>query len=87
MFSCMDGSSDPEFVTSITPDVMRCLDNSGFFEKLDDLLCPKEGSKLPESCSGDYKLSESILRASGFEVSDFADVFDVLRTIGRILRL
>jgi len=78
----MDASPDPEFIASITPDVMRCLDNSGFFEKLDDLLCPKDGSEIPESCSGGYKLSESILRASRFEVSDFADVFDVLQAKG-----
>ncbi len=78
----MEECPDPEFVASITPDVMRCLDNSGFFEKLDDLLCPKEGSRIPDSCSGDYKLSESILRASGFEVSDLADIFDVLQAKG-----
>jgi Protein of unknown function (DUF2695) len=78
----MEKCPDPEFVASITYDVMRCLDNSSFFEKLDDLLCPKDGSQNQESCSGDYKLSESILRASGFEVADFADIFDVLQAKG-----
>jgi Protein of unknown function (DUF2695) len=82
MFSRMEERPDPEFVASITPDVMRCLDNSSFFQKLDDLLCPKDGSQIQPSCSGDYKLSESILRASGFEESDFGDVFDVLRAKG-----
>jgi len=78
----MEELPDSEFVASITLDVMRCLDHSGFFEKLDDLLCPKDDSHIPESCSGDCKLSESILRVSGFEESDFADVFDVLRAKG-----
>ena len=73
---------DPKFVASITSDVMRCLDNSCFFEQLDDLMCPKDSSNIPKGCSGDYKLSESILRASGFEVSDFADIFDVLQAKG-----
>jgi hypothetical protein len=81
MFTCMTGPDD-DLIASITPDVMRCLDQSNFFEKLDDVLCPEDDSHPRESCSGDYRLSESILRASGFEVSDFADIFDVLRANG-----
>jgi hypothetical protein len=78
----MGADPDPDLIASITPDVMRCLDDSGFFEKLDDVLCPKDESRSAESCSGDYELSESILRASGFEKSDFEDIFGVLRAKG-----
>jgi len=78
----MGADPDPDLIASITPDVMRCLDDSGFFEKLDDVLCPKDEYRSAESCSGDYELSESILRASGFEKSDFEDIFGVLRAKG-----
>jgi hypothetical protein len=78
----MEASPDPDLIASITPDVMRCLDDCGFFEKLDDVLCPKDESHSAESCSGDYELSESILRASGFEESDFEDIFGVLQAKG-----
>jgi hypothetical protein len=78
----MQVGPDSDFNASITPDVMRCLDSAGFFNKLDDLLCPEDISSSPETCSGDYTLSESILQGSGFETSDFADIFDVLRAKG-----
>jgi len=54
----------------------------GAFRKLDDLLCPIGDSLAREHCGGDYKLSEAILLKSGFESSDLADVFDVLRSRG-----
>jgi len=78
----MGAGPDPDLIASITPDVMRCLDDSGFFEKLDDVLCPKDDSHNAESCSGTYELSESILRASGFEESDLGEIFGVLQAKG-----
>jgi Protein of unknown function (DUF2695) len=82
MFPRMEDGPDSDLIASITPDVMRCLDDSGFFEKLDDVLCPKDESHTAKSCSGDYALSESILRASGLEESDFGDIFGVLQAKG-----
>jgi hypothetical protein len=61
---------------------MKCLDRSGFFEKLDDLLSPKETTLPRKGCGGDYKLSESVLRAAGFESEELADIFGVLRSQG-----
>ena len=78
----MDADLDDDFVASITPDVMKCLDRSLFFEKLDDVLCPKDCSEVRQGCGSDYKLSESILLASGFDASDLVDIFDVLRGQG-----
>ena len=78
----MDADLDHDFVASITPDVMKCLDRSLFFEKLDDVLCPKDGSEARQGCGLDCKLSESILLASGFDASDLVDIFDVLRGQG-----
>jgi uncharacterized protein DUF2695 len=73
---------DSDLILSISPDVMKCLDRSGFFEKLDDLLSPKDTLRHRQSCSGNYKLAESVLLSSGFKRSDLADIFGVLRSKG-----
>jgi Protein of unknown function (DUF2695) len=78
----MDAESDYDLIASITPDVMACLHRVGFFEKLDDLLCPNAGSNLPEKCSGDFNLSERLLQASDFNTHDLADIFGVLKAQG-----
>lgn len=82
MFTRVEAGPDHALVASITPDVMKCLGRSGFFERLDDLPCPKDGSRPREGCCGDSKLSESILRASGFDSSDLTDIVNVLRSQG-----
>jgi hypothetical protein len=82
MFDRMETDADDELIASITPDVMKCLVRSGFFEKLDDLLCPKDDSHQCEACRGDYKLSESVLLASGFKRTDLDDIFRVLGSKG-----
>jgi len=69
----MEGDPDRDLIAAITLDVMKCLDRSGFFGKLDDCLCPKEASYSREVCCGTYKLSESILRTCGFDSSEFDD--------------
>jgi len=78
----MDAEPDHDLIASITPDVMLCLHRARFFEKLDDLLCPKQGSNPPQKCSGDFKLSERLLRASDFSTDDLADIFGVLEAQG-----
>jgi Protein of unknown function (DUF2695) len=81
MFACM---TDPhhDLILSITPDVMTCLERSGFFHKLDDLLCAEDQSQPRTDCAGDYQLSERILRADGFDSTELADIFGVLRSQG-----
>jgi hypothetical protein len=78
----MESGPEDDLITSITPDVMRCLDRSEFFDKLDDLLCPNEASLPRKGCGGDYKLSESVLRTAGFDSEELADIFGVLRSQG-----
>ena len=78
----MSDDKNDEFLDSITPDVMKCLDRARFFDKLDDLLCPRQSEKAPQSCSGNFELSISVLRASGFDESDLDDIFAVLRSRG-----
>lgn len=78
----MKSGSDDNLISSIAPDVMRCLTRSGYFAKLDDLLSPVENSDTPQSCDGTFKLSEPILLASGFEQDDLNDIFAVLQSKG-----
>jgi len=82
MVPLMESDSDDELVSSIAPDVMKCLSRSGYFEKLDDLLSPKEASSPSQACDGTYKISESVLLASGFEEAELGDIFAVLRSKG-----
>lgn len=78
----MQGDTDSDLISSITPDVMTCLRRSLFFERLDDLMCPKEGSNQREICSGNYRISERVLEASGFDSGDSNDIFSVLNALG-----
>jgi hypothetical protein len=78
----MDADSDTDLITSITPNVMTCLHRSKFFERLDDILSPSDGSRPRKICGGTYELSEAILQESGFESADVADIYNVLRSQG-----
>ena len=82
MFTHMDADTDSDLISSITPDVMTCLRRSLFFEHLDDLLCPKGESHQRESCAGNYRISERVLQASGFDSGELQDIFSVLKAQG-----
>jgi hypothetical protein len=58
-------SEHERFIASIAANVMRALEQSGFFAKLDDALSPIDSTHAPESCKGDYRLSESIALGVG----------------------
>jgi hypothetical protein len=78
----MEADSEDEFISNITPNVMGCLVNAHFFEKLDDILSPREETSSRQVCGGDYKLSESLLIASEFSREDLTDVWAVLQSQG-----
>jgi uncharacterized protein DUF2695 len=71
-----------EFIAAITPDVMKVLESSRFFGRLDDLLSPEDRLLQPEKCDGSFRLSERLLRESGLDEDDSHDVFAVLRAKG-----
>ena len=71
-----------DFISSIAPDVMKCLRRVQFFERLDDLLCPKGDSGQHEVCDGDDRIIKHILGAAGFDSEDLKDMFAVLRAQG-----
>ena len=75
----MDDGADSDLINSITPEVMTSLQRSFFFERLDDLLSPKEDSHQREMCVGNCELSKRVLEASGFDSDDLQDIFNVLR--------
>lgn len=75
-------NEDADLIASITPDVMACLVARKFFEELDNRFCPSNASATRETCHGDYAVSESILRACGFDEAEIADIFGVLRAQG-----
>ena len=81
MFGLMEDADD-QFIFSITPDVMKSLVRSGFFEKLDDLLCPNDDPHPRRMCGGNYEISAAVLLTSGFEQADLADILDVLGSKG-----
>jgi hypothetical protein len=74
--------SDEKLITSITPDVMKCLGSRGFFERLDNLFCPTETSRERQHCGGNYEISRSILTSLGFSEEDIEDVCAVLAAQG-----
>lgn len=81
MVTRMEDNRESDLIASITPYVMASLGRARFFEKLDDLLSPKDDSR-PAECGGDYKLSESILGPAGYDSEDLQDIYDVLRSQG-----
>ena len=78
----MEADSDDEFISNITTDVMKCLVSAHFFEKLDDILSPREETSSRQVCGGGYKLSESLLIASEFSREDLTDIWAVLQSQG-----
>jgi len=77
-------SPDDESISSIAPDVMKYLLGSGYFEKLENLLCPEDNSPPSQHCDGTYKLSKSSLLAKDSELDRnvLDDVFAVLKSKG-----
>src|SRR2546429_3513423 len=73
----MEANSDNELIPSITPDVMKCLVRSGFFEKLDDLLCPRDHSHQREGCRGTTSSPNLYFWHRSFERTDLDDIFGV----------
>ena len=73
---------DNELITSITPDVMNCLQRSGFLHRLDERMCPEDPSRLSEQCHGDFRIARSTLAQSGFTEDEYFDVLHVLMAQG-----
>ena len=77
-----DGKSEEDHIASMAPNVIAVLSAKGFFEALDEVLCPLEESKPVVPCRSNYENSERILTDLGFDAADVEDIFDVLRSRG-----
>jgi hypothetical protein len=73
--------SDNELVDSIAPNVIKKLTSVGFFEKLDEKLCPVH-DQASSRCQGKYEISEPILRSLGFDDEERDEIFQVLQSKG-----
>src|SRR5215471_20472448 len=69
---------DQDYIESITPDVLRSLQERGFFARLDDVFCPMNAMTPPEQCAGDFRHAKRTLQHCGFDESNWFDVFHVL---------
>jgi hypothetical protein len=73
---------DEELIADVTPDVMKCVSATRFFEALDDEMCPPDGSAARAICWGDYRASRPILLGRGFTEEELFDLFHVLMAQG-----
>ena len=69
---------DQDLIESITPNVLRSLQEKGLFARLDDVFCPTNGSEPSEKCRGDFRHAKNLLQRCGLDESDWSDVFHVL---------
>lgn len=65
-------------IESITPDVLRSLQERGFFAELDHVFCPQKSMTAAQVWSGDFRQAKRTLQHCGFEKSDWPDVFHLL---------
>ena len=77
-----DDLEHDQFVDAIAADVLAVLTQKGFFESLDDVFSPRDGSSTSTVCQGDYAISERILGNLKFDEQDLSDIFQVLRSRG-----
>jgi hypothetical protein len=75
-------NENDDFYSSIAPDVLRSLHRTAFFEKLDDLLSPRDNSLPVQECDNTFSLTESILPELNFDEADVEDILKVLRFRG-----
>ena len=73
---------DEDLIDEITPGVMRCLTGAGFFQSLDDLMCPQPAGDERARCRGDFRTSRPVLLTLGFKEDELFDVFHVLMRQG-----
>lgn len=77
---------DEEAVASMEPEVMRTLEQSGFFAALEEAMNPEDPAVEREPCHGDFRISQRILAAKGFQLRGqtdrMTDAFHVLMSKG-----
>jgi hypothetical protein len=73
---------DPELIETIAEDVLKVLASRGFFEMLDDSLCPADAPQASSLCSGTLAISTAVLAENGFDPDEVSEIVAVLRSRG-----
>lgn len=73
---------DEELINEITPDVMKCVEGSGFIKGLDEAFCPPDPSLSPAKCYGDFRVAKELFPKFRFTPDEFSDVLHVLMAQG-----
>lgn len=73
---------DERLIADITPDVMRILDRTGFFKRLDDVMCPTDTEAMRAQCWGDFRNAKPLLHKCGITEDELFDVLHVLMLQG-----
>lgn len=73
---------DPELIGNIVSDIPGALKKVGFFELLDDRLCPADAARPRVACGHSFANTIRILRDLGIDLNDMQEVFGYLRGHG-----
>ena len=74
---------DSDFIADITPHVIGVLKASGFFERLDDRLCPAgQQEEIPRCPGHTFGSTQSILLQLAMSNEEIAEIIAVLRARG-----
>lgn len=74
--------TDPELIDNIASDIPGALRKVGYFELLDDRLCPPDAAQPRIRCGHSFANTIDILRNLGIDLNDLQDVFGYLRSQG-----
>jgi hypothetical protein len=73
---------DPDLIGNIASDIPAALKKVGYFELLDDRLCPPDPVQPHGPCGHSFANTIHILRELGIELIDLQKVFGYLRSQG-----
>lgn len=69
-----DSIPEDDLISSITPDVMRCLKAKEFSQWLDNHLSPVDSESAQVVCRGDFAKSERILKDLGLDETELGEI-------------
>jgi Protein of unknown function (DUF2695) len=73
---------DAEVIEEIEPDVLKILQDIGYFTALDDAMAPQNASVQREECRGDFRITKRLLAARGLKQEGEVDmVFDACHVL------
>jgi hypothetical protein len=77
-----DSPGEGELHDQIAPDLMKVLERSKYFERLDEVLSPSDGSPPNVACDHTFRLTRTILAELDFDEAATEVVVGVLHSRG-----